>query len=157
VGKMTSHGLPAWVIWLVFGLVLCLAEIFVPSFFVIWFGLAAVVVSILLMIGALSLPAQLILWIAMSVLFFGIFRYFYSPKRGVMPVGTATGDVVGQVGVLVSEVSPVDRGRVRFQKPVLGSDEWPCIANELIPAGARVKVTSVEGQLVRVEREIEIS
>lgn len=146
-------GIPQWVIWLVFGLVLCLAEIFVPSFFVIWFGLAAVVVSLFLLMGTLSLPTQLILWLVMSVVFFGIFRYFYSPKRGIAPVGTATGDVVGQVGVLLSEVSPLVRGKVRFQKPVLGSDEWPCVADEAIPEGARVKVISVEGQLVRVEKE----
>jgi len=144
--------LPPWAIWVILGIVLSLSEAVIPSFFIIWFGLAAVLVGVLLIFFSMPLVLQIVLWLIMSGAFFAIFRYFYSPQRGVVPVGTSTGDIVGQSGVLLSEVDPLNRGRVRFTKPVLGSDEWPCVAETPIPAGARVQVVAVEGQLVRVER-----
>jgi hypothetical protein len=39
---------------------------------------------------------------------------------------------------------------VRFQKPVMGSDVWPCLADEVIAAGERVRVLAVDGQILRV-------
>ena len=53
---------------------------------------------------------------------------------------------------LVKNVAPYGRGQVRFQKPVLGSDAWDCIADEELLAGERVKVLSVEGTLLKVGR-----
>lgn len=149
---MFATSLSPALVWFILGVVLVLAEIVVPSFFIIWFGLAAMGVALLLAAVSLHVAAQIALWLVLSFVFFGIFRYFYSPKRGVVPVGTSTGDVVGQVGVLVTDVTPLARGRVRFTKPVLGSEEWPCVAQEPIPEGTRVRVIGVEGQIVRVER-----
>lgn len=59
-------------------------------------------------------------------------------------------DALGEVGLLTSEVTPFQRGKVRFQKPLLGAEEWPCVADTRIEAGDRVRVTAVEGNLVRV-------
>ncbi|GAB3386026.1 hypothetical protein GCM10027514_26540 [Azotobacter armeniacus] len=62
-----------WWHWVVGGVVLILLELAIPAFFVIWFGLWA-----LLLAGALSLTAQLLVWIpsslAMTALCFGVFR-----------------------------------------------------------------------------------
>ena len=63
-------------------------------------------------------------------------------------------EALGEIGVLVRAVEPpgieLARGEVRFQKPVMGSDVWPCLADEAIPAGARVRVLAVDGQLLKV-------
>ena len=40
-------------------------------------------------------------------------------------------------------VGPAEK--VRFQRPVLGSEEWVCVADSPIAAGERVKVIAVEG------------
>jgi membrane protein implicated in regulation of membrane protease activity len=137
---------------MILGIILVVAEAAVPSFFIIWFGLAGILVGVLLLVLPLPLGVQIVLWLGLSVVFFALFRHYYSPKRGVVPVGTSTGDIVGQIGVAVTEVHPMSRGRVHFGRPILGSDEWPCVADDAIPAGARVRVVSVEGQLVRVEK-----
>ncbi len=137
---------------MIFGIILTLAEAIIPSFFIIWFGFAAILVGGLLLIAPFPLVVQLVIWLGLSLVFFTLSRRYFSPKRGIVPVGTSSGDVVGQIGVLISEVSPLSRGRVRFPKPILGSDEWPCSADEAIPAGARVSVVAVEGQLVKVQQ-----
>jgi membrane-bound ClpP family serine protease len=48
--------------------------------------------------------------------------------------------------------APFERGRVRFQKPLLGSDEWECVVDEPVAAGERVRVVAVEGSFLRVEK-----
>jgi len=142
-----------WWYWVVGGIVLILLELAIPSFFVIWFGLGALLVAgALLLVEDISLTTQLVLWslssVAMTALWFGVFR----PGRQKTLVGTAAGEVLGEVGLLVSAVAPFERGRVRFQKPILGAEEWSCLAEAEIPAGARVRVVSIEGSYVKVAR-----
>lgn len=147
---MATHLAP-WVIWIAIGSLLVIAELVVPSFFIIWFGMAGIVVGLLLLMVDMPLPVQIILWIILSLVFFAAFRRRFSPKQGVVPVGTSTGDALGRVGILKQAVGPNERGIVRFTQPVIGADEWLCVADRPIPAGARVRVTAVIGQFVRVE------
>ena len=44
------------------------------------------------------------------------------------------------------------RGKVRFQKPILGAEEWECVVDEPIALGERVKVVSVEGSFLKVQK-----
>jgi len=146
----------AWWHWIVLGIGLGLAELAVASFFVIWFGLGAVLVGLVVLLApGLSFGIQILLWtlasVAMTVLWFRVFRRDAEKTRS----GQAD-EVLGEIGVLVRAVEPLGvssgRGEVRFQKPVMGSDIWPCLADEAIPAGERVRVLAVDGQLLRVGR-----
>lgn len=142
---------PEWWTWVVGGIALILAELAIPSFFIVWFGLGAVLVGLLLLaLPQLSLTAQLALWtvasLAMVVLWFRVFKRSFFRTR----VGTADGEVIGEVGVLVSAVAPFERGKVRFQRPLLGSEEWVCLADAAIAAGERVRVVAVEGSYLKV-------
>ncbi|MDR2093132.1 MAG: NfeD family protein [Azoarcus sp.] len=142
-----------WWVWIVGGIALVLLELAIPSFFVIWFGLGALLVGLLLLIApGLPLSGQLLLWAAsstvMTVLWFRYFKRFTNQT----PIGTADGDVIGEIGLLVHAVAPFTRGKVRFQRPILGAEEWPCAADAEIDIGTRVKVVSVEGSFVKVEK-----
>ena len=55
--------------WLVLGLLLIVAEIFVPSFTILWFGLGALVVGVLALMVKMSFSVQVLLWTISSVLF----------------------------------------------------------------------------------------
>lgn len=139
-----------WWHWMVFGLALGLAELAVPSFFLIWFALGALLVGAALLVAPeLSLAAQILLWTlasaAMTILWFKVLR----DKSNLMRSGQAD-DVLGEIGVLVRAVQPFEKGEVRFQKPVMGSEVWPCLADEAIAAGERVRVLAVDGQLLKV-------
>ena len=142
-----------WWYWLVGGVLLILLELVIPSFFVLWFGLGAVLVALLMLLaGDLSLTTQLLVWavasVAMVILWFKVFR----PDQHKTLVGTADGAVIGEVGLLVGAVEPFQRGKVRFQRPILGAEEWACMADAAIAAGERVKVVSVEGNYVKVTK-----
>ena len=55
--------------WLVFGMVLIIAEIFIPSFTIFWLGLAAILVAgVLLMLPDLTISWQLFIWAIASCL-----------------------------------------------------------------------------------------
>ncbi len=56
--------------WMVMGIALMLSEIFLGSFFIFWFGAAAVVVGLLLIpFPAVSETAQIIIWTFSSTVF----------------------------------------------------------------------------------------
>ncbi len=48
--------------WLVFGMLLIIAEIFIPSFTVLWFGLGAIIVALILWLSP-DLAARLQLFV----------------------------------------------------------------------------------------------
>ncbi len=141
----------SWWHWLILGFVLIAVEIAAPIFFIIWFGLGAICVGLILLLApAIGLTLQVGLWGVLSLFFtllwFGVFRQ----KNLITQDGTAQGGVAGEVGLLISDVTPFERGQVRFQRPVLGTDTWPCVADEPISAGARVQILAVEGNWVRI-------
>lgn len=143
-----------WWQWMVLGLGLGLLELFVPSFFIIWFGLGALLVGVaLLAVPGMAFSAQILLWtaasVAMTVLWFQVLR-----KDGGKTRSGQADAALGEIGVLVRAIelpgTEPGRGEVRFQKPVMGSDVWPCLADEAIAAGERVRVLAVDGQLLKV-------
>ncbi|HEY6898053.1 MAG TPA: NfeD family protein, partial [Rhodocyclaceae bacterium] len=132
---------------------LMLAELAVPAFVLVWFGLGALLVGLALaIIPTLGTTAQLSLWLiaslALIVLWFKVFKRDQHKTR----IGMADADVIGEIGRLAKAVAPFEKGEVRFQKPIVGSEVWPCIADETIAAGERVKVLSVEGSFLKVAR-----
>ena len=144
----------AWWHWMVIGLGLGLLELFVASFFVIWFGLGALLVGVaMLAIPDMAFSAQILLWtaasVAMTVLWFTVLRKDAGKTRS----GQAD-EALGEIGVLVRGVEPLGiesaRGEERFQKPVMGSDVCPCLPDEAIAAGERVRVLAVDGQILKV-------
>jgi membrane protein implicated in regulation of membrane protease activity len=142
----------AWWHWAVGGIVLVLAELAVPSFVLIWFGLGALVVALAVAVGDIGLTAQLVIWLIVSIsLVAGWFRIF-KPNMHKTKIGMADANVVGEVGMLVRAVAPFEKGEVRFQKPILGADVWECIADEAIKSGERVRVLDVEGSFLKVGR-----
>ena len=142
-----------WWHWEIAGLALVLLELAVPAFFIIWFGFGAMLVGLVLLLApGLRLSAQIGVWVlasvAMTVLWFRVFKR----SQHKTLVGTAAGEVIGEIGLLVSAVAPFERGKVRFQRPVLGAEEWACVAESAIAAGERVRVVSVEGSYVKVAK-----
>lgn len=140
-----------WWHWIVGGIALILAELAIPSFFIIWFGLGALLVGLLMVLmPELTLTAQLGTWTASSLMMVAVWFRVFKPGYQKTRIGTAAGEAIGEIGLLVSAVAPFERGKVRFQRPVLGSEEWICLADTAIAAGERVRVVSVEGSFLTV-------
>ncbi len=140
-----------WWHWMVLGMCLAMAELAVPAFFIVWFGIGAIGVGLALLIAPeISVASQVLLWAALSSVLV-VFWFRYLKPRTMTAVGTSAANVTGEVGVLVSDLCPNSRGQVRFQKPVLGSDSWECYADAKIKAGERVRIVVVEGNYIKVE------
>ena len=142
-----------WWHWAVLGIALILAELVVPAFVLVWFGLGALLVGAIVFIApGASLTFQIATWtlasVAMIVLWFKIFKPGFHKTR----IGMADANVIGEVGLLIQDVEPYHKGQVRFQKPILGADVWDCIADDPIRSGERIKVLGVEGSLLKVGR-----
>ncbi len=141
-----------WWHWIVLGLCLAMCELAIPAFFIIWFGIGALGVGLVLLLAPdISVSTQLLIWAGTSTALV-IFWFRYLKPRTVTTIGTSVANVIGEVGVLVSDLSPDTRGQVRFQKPILSSDSWECYASTEIKAGERVRIVAVEGHYVKVEK-----
>ncbi|MBF8670192.1 NfeD family protein [Pseudomonas putida] len=140
-----------WWIWLVFGIALMLLELVLPTFFILWFGIGAVLVSLIsLAAPSLQLDMQVLLWVLMSSVTTALWLKLFRRKQP--DVRWTAESVIGEVGLLTAGVSEFQKGRVRFQKPILGNEEWTCVANSEIAAGERVRLTAIEGNTARVIR-----
>jgi hypothetical protein len=141
-----------WWHWAVGGIVLIMAELVVPSFVLIWFGVGALFVALLVAFADPGLTAELAIWLAVSlVLVVAWFRVF-KPNMHKTKVGMSDANITGEIGMMVRDVAPFEKGQVRFQKPILGADVWECIADVAIKSGERVKVLDVEGSFLKVGR-----
>jgi len=141
---------PLWWHWMAFGLILVAAEIVVPSFVIIWFGLAAIVVAVLEWVFSIHFATQLFWWIVLSVLFLYIWLKKYKPKKKTTK-GESHEDM-GTEGIVTEAVEPFGRGRARFEAPVLGSSEWVVTADEKIEVGEKVICTEAMGNMLKVKR-----
>ena len=144
-----------WWHWAVLGFVLVIAELLMPAFLLLWFGVAALMVgSLLWLFPALGVPVQVVLLAVFSAALIGAWFKLVKPNRHKTRLGMSDANIIGEVGLLIEDVAPFQRGKVRFQRPMVGADVWECIADESIASGARVKVSSIEGSLVKIVKGI---
>jgi membrane protein implicated in regulation of membrane protease activity len=140
--------------WIVFGVLLMLSEIVLTSFFVLWFGVAAVLVGIvLLLFPELALSAQILIWTLLSsLLALAWFKYLKPLSVDRTKAGLSREAIVGEVGQVISVPNEDRRGRMRFPAPVVGNDEWQIISTESLAEGDRVRVKDVSGNSLIVEK-----
>ena len=140
--------------WIVFGIALMLSEIFIGSFFIVWFGAAAVVVGLLILpLPNMSGTAQLVIW-AISSASFGLvwFKLIKPLNIDKTKAGLSKEALLGEVGQVLQVPSGDKRGKVRFPAPVLGSDEWLIISHEAVSIGDRVSVVDLSGNALIVKK-----
>ena len=140
--------------WIVFGIALMLSEIFIGSFFIFWFGAAAVVVGLLILpLPDMSPTAQVIIWAISSASFaLAWFKLVKPLNVDKTKAGLSKESLVGEIGQVLQIPSGDKRGKVRFPAPVLGSDEWLIISHDTVSIGDRVSVIDLSGNALIVEK-----
>ena len=81
----------------------------------------------------------------------GVLGYYLYAMRAALARRPAVHEpqrLVGKTGIAKTELRPGQPGVVLVE-----SEEWTAIAEEEIPAGAKVRIISIEGLTLRVERE----
>lgn len=138
-----------WWHWIAGGILLALTELFIPTFFIVWFGLGAILVGVLMLIIPFGTAAQFFWWSVFSLAMVYVWlRYFKNPDK--TKAGISKEAFLGETGMITREVSEMTKGVIRFQKPILGSDTWPVISDETIKSGERAKIIDVMGQTLKV-------
>jgi membrane protein implicated in regulation of membrane protease activity len=140
--------------WIVIGIVLMLAEIFVGSFFILWFGAAAVVIGVVLVVfPGVTTAIQVLSWGLLSTGFaIGWFRFLKPLSTDKTKAGLSRETLLGEIGQVLSPPNGEKRGTVRFPAPVLGSDEWQIISQDSLNPGDRVSVVDVSGNSLIVTK-----
>ncbi len=144
----------AWWQWMVLGLCLIGFELLIPSFTIIWFGLGAVAVALLLaLVPVVPFWLQVLLWAIASVIFTLMWFKYLRPRNNRTNAGQSKEALVGETGIIIRGTSDsYAKGVVRFRIAILGADEWPCYAEAPLSVGDLVEVEDIEGQMLRVRK-----
>ncbi len=137
---------PGW-IWAIGGLVLLIAEIVAPGFFLMFLGVAAIATGLFTLLFDLSLAPQLVLFVIYTALALMIGKRWYAEPDHSDQSIKLNDPSRRMIGRTVTVVDPVDEhgGRVR-----VGDGEWSARGGPAA-AGAKVHVVAVEGNCLLVE------
>ncbi|MCU4413980.1 NfeD family protein [Acinetobacter sp. WU_MDCI_Axc73] len=133
--------------WFVLGIILMLSELILPAFAALWFGIAAIMVGILLwLFPIMSLNIQIVMWIILSILCTILWFKFIKPLSiDKTKAGLSREATIGQIGMVIQVGLTHDQVVVRFALPVLGADEWNCRSLSPVQVGDRVRVVDIMG------------
>ncbi|MEO5641326.1 MAG: NfeD family protein [Sphingomicrobium sp.] len=136
---------PGWW-WAIGGILLLIAEVIAPGFFLVFIGAAALATGLFALLFGLGIELQLVLFVAYTAVAVLAGRRFYASPRGGRPehLNDRPAQLIGR-RVIVSQAIAPDGGRVR-----LGDSEWSARgANAAI--GDAVIVRRVEGNCLIVD------
>jgi membrane protein implicated in regulation of membrane protease activity len=138
-----------WWHWVVFGIFLITTEIFLGTFLMLGLGVAAMIVGATDNLFSLSLEVELTLWIILSLL--SIIIWFKYLKDETVEYSGQSNYSLTTEGMVEESIQANDRGKVKFDTPVLGNTIWHATAKKDISAGSRIKIVEIRGQLMVVE------
>jgi membrane protein implicated in regulation of membrane protease activity len=139
---------PGW-LWLIGGIVLLIAEIIAPGFFLVFIGAAAIATGAFTLLFDLGTAPQLALFALYAVIAFMVGKKVYANQNvdSTDPLlNDRTARLVGKVVTVVSTVDEHD-GRVR-----VGDSEWSARGGPAAP-GERVRIVGVDGNCLKVEAQ----
>jgi membrane protein implicated in regulation of membrane protease activity len=135
-------------IWLLGGLALCIAETHIPGAFLIWIGIAGLIVGLVDYLHPIGVTPQMLLFAALVVGLVLIGRRVYGsldPGAKELPLSRAHA-LVGN-DYFLNEAIARGFGTIR-----VGDSVWRVTGDDC-PAGAKVRVVAIEdGSLLRVAK-----
>lgn len=143
-----------WILWVVLGVILIVAEIFTSGFVLLWFGAGAIAAALAALAGA-GYPFQFLIFFVVSIALTAASRTIFTKylvrdsDEGSYKSGAES--LPGQVGTVVSgSQGALLEGAVK----VYGSTwtAYPAEGEEPLEAGSRVVVESVRGASIYVRR-----
>ncbi len=136
-----------WHRW-VLGIFLVILEIFSPAVFFLWMGISAGLVGLLLaLFPSLGWEWQMILFSTFSVASIALWRHYLKlhPTKSDQPSLNRRGEQY--VGRAFTLDEPIHNG---FGKIRVDDTTWKVAGNDC-PAGTQIRVTGVDGVILKVE------
>lgn len=137
---------PNW-FWLVAGVLLAIAEIVAPGFFMIWLAIAAIATGLLALVLPISMPFQVLLFasLAVAAVYAGRRWFVLNPIESTDPKLNNRGARL--VGETVTVVEAIESGKGRVK---VGDSVWIAKGPDAA-AGTHVRVTGSDGSALLVE------
>ena len=138
---------PGW-IWAIGGLVLLIAEIVAPGFFLVFLGVAAIATGLFTLLFDLGLAPQLVLFVIYTALALAIGKRWYAEPDHADQSIKLNDPSRRMIDKIVTVVDPVDDhgGRVK-----VGDGEWTARGGPAA-AGEKVRIVAVDGNCLSVVR-----
>ncbi len=138
--------------WLIIGVILLFLELVLPGFVLFFFGVGALVTSLVAYLFELNLSWQLALFIIASLAsLFSLRNVIQSKFLQSSPEDEEDEDVVlvnpGERGVVVDKICPPAEGRIKYSGTF-----WRATADEKINEGEIISVVSQKGLVIQVEK-----
>ena len=140
---------PEW-LWLIGGVVLLIAELIAPGFFLVFIGGAAIVTGLAALLVPIGIAVQLAIFAAIAFVAARVGgRRAYSMKYDYSSDPLLNDRGRRLLGKVVVATAPIDAhsGRVR-----VGDSEWSARGGPA-QAGERVRIVDFEGNCLKVEPE----
>ncbi len=138
--------LGAW-LWFILALILVLLETVLPGIHFIWFGMAAIIVGFLALALDIDWQVQVFIFAVLSVVTALLARRFLSAENTATDQPGLNERGSYYVGRIVVVADPIVNGRGRVR---VGDTLWSAAGPDMA-AGARAKVTRVDGTVLVVE------
>lgn len=136
--------------WCGLGLVLLCSEMLLGTLYLLWLGIAALVMAVFTLLWVeMPLALQAVNYAVLAVLALAMMRKLEKQKP-TFRVGQAQGEEIGREGIVTVAISPLQPGKIRFSQGVLGSREWVAYADTAIAEQQAAKIIAVEGNSLRV-------
>jgi len=144
---------PMWM-WAAIGIILLAVEMATGTFYVLWFGVAALCVAVIMWLFPNTSEAiQYSAFAALSLSSLAIWRINYKKTSTSTRVGQSQGDEIGRVGTVIETASLKQNGKIRFAQGLMGSREWTAIADETIESGSDASVVAVVGNALKISKK----
>ena len=135
--------------WWVLGLVLVVIEMIAPGFFLLWIGLAAGVTGVILAIApGLGWQVQFLIFGVLAIGSVVAARSYFRRNPIVSDDATLNRRGAQYIGRIFS----LDEAIVNGVGKVKVGDSWWRAEGPDLPAGERVKVVGVDGNMLKVEK-----
>lgn len=136
-----------WWHWLIAAAVLIALETALTGAIAIWWGIAALIVGLLMLVVPLPWPLQLGLFGGLGLAALMLWRRMRKPESPVSSQAPLNQRGVHYVGQTFTLIEPIRGGSGKVQ---VGDTVWLVHGAEA-PVGALVRVTGVDGAILRVE------
>ena len=140
-----------WV-WGALGLVLLAVEMATGTFYILWFGVAALCTAVAVwLFPAMPHAMQYVMFAALAISSLAIWKLNYKKTETHSRVGQAQGEEIGRVGLVIEGCSAAKNGKIQFTQGLMGAREWVAISSEIIAEGIEARVIAVEGNSLRIQ------
>lgn len=134
-------------IWMAAAAVFLIIELMTPTLIFICFVVGAIVAGVYAEVAPDSYYWQMGLFVLISVGLLPFTRKFAKKITKPAPQQSNVDRMIGQVALVVKAIDPDLGGKVQFEGEV-----WVANAGERLDEGTKVRITSVAGTRVHVER-----